>query len=74
MACEIIKYIGFQIKLVGTNQMKLHIQSRNLNFLRSRTWLYTIFIGKTNLKLDLLNFNIFKSSEYEKIDIFLKNS
>ena len=34
--------------------------------------LYTIFIRKTNLKLDLLSFNIFGSSEYEKMDIFLK--
>ena len=34
--------------------------------------LYTIFIRKTNLKLDLLSLNIFGSSEYEKIDIFLK--
>ena len=34
--------------------------------------LYTIFIRKTNLKLDLLSFNIFGSSEYKKMDIFLK--
>ena len=34
--------------------------------------LYTIFIRKTNLKLDLLSLNIFGSSEYEKMDIFLK--
>ena len=74
MACKLINYIGFQIKLVGTNQMKLLIQCHNLYFLRSRTWLYTIFIGKTNLIVDLLNFNIFESSEYEKMDIFFKNS
>ena len=73
MACKLINYIGFQIKLVGTNQMKLLIQCHNLYFLRSRTWLYTIFIGKTNLIVDLLNFNIFESSEYEKMDIFFKN-
>ena len=32
-----------------------------------------VFIRKTNLKLDLLNFNIFGSSEYEKMDIFEKS-
>ena len=52
--------------------MKLLIQYHNLLFLRSRDWLYTIFIRKTNLKLDLLNFNIFGNSDYEKMDIFLK--
>ena len=56
-------------KLVGINQMKLLIQCHIL-FLRSRNGIYTIFIRKTNLKLDLLNFNI-ERSEYEKIDIFL---
>ena len=35
-----------------------------------QTMLYTIFIRKTNLKLDLLNLNIFGSSEYEKMAIF----
>ena len=34
-----------------------------------QTMLYTIFIRKTNLKLDLLNLNIFGSSEYEKMAI-----
>ena len=34
------------------------------------TMLYTIFITKINLKLDLLNLNIFGSSEYEKMAIF----
>ena len=34
--------------------------------------LYTIFIRKTNLKLDLLNLNILGSSEYEKMTIFSK--
>ena len=34
--------------------------------------LYTIFIRKTNLELDLI-LNIFVSSEYEKMDIFLKH-
>ena len=52
--------------------MKLLIQCHNLIFLKSRNWLHTIFITKTNLKLDLLSFNIFGSSEYEKIDIFFK--
>ena len=33
--------------------------------------LYTIFIRKTNLKLDLLSLNIFGSSEYEKMNNFL---
>ena len=34
--------------------------------------LYTIFRRKTNLKRDLLDLNIFGSSEYEKMAIFLK--
>ena len=34
--------------------------------------LYTIFIRKTNLKLDLLNLNILGSSEYDKMTIFSK--
>ena len=29
---------------------------------------------KTNLKLDLLNFNIFGSSEYEKMDTFFEKT
>ena len=37
-----------------------------------RTMLYTIFIRKTSLKLDLLNLNILGSSEYEKMAIFSK--
>ena len=44
--------------------MKLLIQCHNLQFLRSRR--------KTNLKLDLMGFNIFGSSEYEKMEIFFK--
>ena len=35
----------------------------------TQTMLYAIFIRKTNLKLDLLNLNIFGSSEYEKMAI-----
>ena len=34
--------------------------------------LYTIFRRKTNLKRGLLDLNIFGSSEYEKMAIFLK--
>ena len=37
-----------------------------------QTMLHTIFVRKTNLKFDLLSLNIFGSSEYEKMDIFLK--
>ena len=44
--------------------MKL-IQCHNL-FLRDGNWLYAIFIRKTNLILDLLNFNIFESREFER--------
>ena len=56
--CGLIKYNGFQI-------------SEN-KFLRSRNWLHTILIRKTNLKLSILSFHVFGSSESEKIDIFLK--
>ena len=35
-----------------------------------QTMLYTIFRRKTNLKRDLLDLNIFGSSEYEKMAIF----
>ena len=31
-----------------------------------------MFIRETNLKLDLQNFNVFGSSEYKKLDMFLK--
>ena len=34
--------------------------------------LYTIFMRKTNLALDLLNLDIFGSSEYEKMAFFKK--
>ena len=56
--CGLIKYNGFQI-------------SEN-KFLRSKNWLHTILIRKTNLKLSILSFHVFGSSESEKIDIFLK--
>ena len=58
--CGLIKYNRFQISGNKSNE------TEEVKFLRSRNWLYTIFIRKTNLKLDLLNFNIFGSSEYEK--------
>ena len=64
--CGLIKYNRFQISGNKSNE------TEEVKLLRSRNWLYTIFIRKTNLKLDLLNFNIFESSEYEKMDIFLK--
>ena len=56
--CGLIKYNAFQI-------------SGN-KFLRSRNWWYTILIRKTNLKPNILSFDVFGSSESEKIDIFLK--
>ena len=59
-------------KLVAINEMKFLIQYHNLEFLKSKDWLYTIFIRKTNLKLDFLNFNIFERGEYEKNEHFLK--
>ena len=64
--CGLIKYNRFQISGNKSNE------TEEVKFLRSRNWLYTIFIRKTNLKLDLLNFNIFGSSEYEKKWHFLK--
>ena len=57
---------------MGINHTKLLIQCHNLELLRSRNWLYTIFIRKTDLKLDLLNLNIFGSSEHEKNRHFFK--
>ena len=56
--CGLIRYNRFQI-------------SGN-KFLRSTNWLYTILIRKTNLKLNILSFNVFGRSESKKIDIFLK--
>ena len=53
-------------KLVGINHTKLLIQCHNLKYLRSRNWLYAIFIRKTKLEHDFLNFSILGSSEYEK--------
>ena len=61
--CGLIKYNRFQISGNKSNE------TEEVKFLRSRNWLYTIFIRKTNLKLDLLSFNIFGRSEYEKMDI-----
>ena len=58
--CGLIKYNTFQISGNKSNE------TEEVKFLRSRNWLYTIFIRKTKLKLDLLNFNIFGSNEYEK--------
>ena len=61
--CGLIKYNRFQISGNKSNE------TEEVKFLRSRNWLYTIFIRKTNLKLDLQSFNIFGSCEYEKMDI-----
>ena len=61
--CGLIKYNTFQISGNKSNE------TEEVKFLRSRNWLYTIFIRKTNLKLDLQSFNIFGSCEYEKMDI-----
>ena len=62
----LIKYNRFQISGNKSNE------TEEVKFLRSRNWLYTIFIRKTNLKLDLLSFIFFGSSEYEKMDILLE--
>ena len=70
MAFGLIKYNGFQIS--EKNGMKNIFNAIIEKKLTNRNWLYTIFIRKTNLKLHLLNFNIFGSSEHEKMDIFLK--
>ena len=61
--CGIIKYNRSQISGNKSNE------TEEVKFLRSRNWLYTIFIRKNNLKLDLQSFNIFGSCEYEKMDI-----
>ena len=61
--CGLIKCNSFQISGNKSNE------TEEVKFLRSRNWLYTIFIRKTNLKLDLQTFNIFGSCEYEKMDI-----
>ena len=61
--CGLIKYNRFQISGNKSNE------TEEVKFLRSRNWLYTIFIRKTNLKLDLQSFNIFGSCEYEKMEI-----
>ena len=57
--CGLIKYNRFQISGNKSNE------TEEVKFLRSRNWLYTIFIRKTNVKLDLQSFNIFGSCEYE---------
>ena len=64
--CGLIKYNRFQISGNKSNE------TEEVKFLRSRNWLHTIFIRKTNLKLDYMNFNIFGSNKYEKMIIFLK--
>ena len=64
--CKLIIYNKFQIS--GNKSY----ETQEVIFLKSRNCLYTIFIRKTNLKADLLSFNIFGSKEYEKMDIFLK--
>ena len=61
--CRLIKYNRFQISGNKSNE------TEEVKFLRSRNWLYAIFIRKTNLKLDLQSFNIFGSCEYEKMEI-----
>ena len=61
--CGLIKYNRFQISGNKSNE------TEEVKFLRSRNWLYTIFIRKTNLKLDLQSFNIFGNCEYEKMEI-----
>ena len=61
--CGLIKYNRFQISGNKSNE------TEEVKFLRSRNWLHTIFIRKTNLKLDLQSFNIVGSCEYEKMDI-----
>ena len=63
--CGLIKYNGFQIS--GNKSY----ETWEVKFLRSSNLLYTIIIRKTNPKLDLLSFNIFGRSDYEKMDIFL---
>ena len=66
LAFGLIKYNGFQIS--GNKSY----ETPYLNSSKSRNWSYAMFIRETNLKLDLQNFNVFGSSEYEKLDIFLK--
>ena len=69
-------FLIFQIPtLGGGNQNLLSPTLKRGRGRLVRTMLYTIFtifIRKTNLKLDLLNLNIFGSNEYEKMAIFYK--
>ena len=58
-----IKYNRSQISGNKSNE------TEEAKFLRSRNWLHTIFISKTNLKLDLQSFNIVGSCKYEKMVI-----
>ena len=63
VAYELIKFVGFQI---SRNKSYETPYSMLQSIVVKKQKLVTIFTRTTNLELDLANFNIFWSSEYEK--------
>ena len=67
LACELIRFNGFQISVNKSYKIlaKIYVISKKQK-------LASIFIRTTSLKLNLMNFNIFGSREYEKDWTFFK--